>query len=147
MENQKKKCSLIEHNENDAICYCQECKIYMCNKCENLHSTLFKNHHSYKLDKDILEIFTGFCTEENHNNELKYFCKTHNKLCCGCCIAKIKGEGDGQHSDCNICLIKDIKEEKRNKLNENIKLLEDLSITLEKTINDLKIIFEKKVEN
>ena len=30
--------------------------------------------------------------------------------------------GKGQHKDCNICLIKDIKDEKINKLNENIKL-------------------------
>ena len=35
MDNKNKKCSLVEHNENDAICFCQECKIYMCNKCEN----------------------------------------------------------------------------------------------------------------
>jgi hypothetical protein len=34
---QNKKCSLNEHNEIDAIIYCQECRIYMCRKCENLH--------------------------------------------------------------------------------------------------------------
>ena len=147
MEKQKKKCLLIDHKENDADCYCQECKIYMCNKCENFHSSLFKNHHAYKLDKDISEIFTGLCKEENHDIELKYFCKTHNKLCCGACIAKLKGEGNGQHTDCNICFIKDIQEEKKNKLNENIKILEDLSNTLDKTINDLKIILEKIIEN
>ena len=147
MEKEKKKCSLIDHNENYSACYCIECKIYMGNKCENFHSSLFKNHHTYKLDKDIPEIFTGFCKEENHYDELKYFCKTHNKLCCVACIAKLKGEGNGQHTDCNICFIKDIKEEKKNKLNENIKILEDLSNIFDKTVNDLKIILEKIIEN
>ena len=148
MENKKKKCSLIEHKKNDAICYCQECKIYICNKCENFHSSLFKDHHLFKLDKDITEIFTGFCKEENHYYEqLKYFCKTHNKLCCASCITKLIGEGNGQHTDCKICFIKDIKEEKKKKLGENIKILEDLSKNLEKTINDLKIILEQKIKN
>jgi len=121
MENLKKKCSLIEHNKNYAISYCQECKIYICNKCENFHSSLFKNHHIYILDKDISEIFTGFCKEKNHIDVLAYFCETHNKLCCAACITKLKGEGNGQHTDCKISFIKDIKEEKKNKLNEILK--------------------------
>ena len=39
-----KKCSLEEEKEIDAICYCQECNIYMCNKCENAHSKLVKSY-------------------------------------------------------------------------------------------------------
>ena len=61
-----KKCSSKKHQENNAINYCQECKIYMCNKCDNYHSEIFQNHYIYKLDKDISLIFTGFCKEENH---------------------------------------------------------------------------------
>ena len=76
-----KRCSFEEHKENESNSYCQECKIYMCNECEKYHSKLFKNHHQYKIDKNqnFLDIFTGFCKEENHV-ELKYFCKTHNVL-------------------------------------------------------------------
>ena len=40
-------------------------------------------------------------------------------------------------------MIKNIKDEKKNKLNENIKYLEDLSIKLEDSIKELKIMFEK----
>ena len=58
----KKKCSLNEHNDVDAIFYCQECRIYICNKCEKIHSGLLKNHHFYKIDTNINEIFTGLCT-------------------------------------------------------------------------------------
>ena len=50
----KKKCSLIDHEEINAIIYCQECKIYMCNKCNNHHSQLFKNHKQYNLDNNII---------------------------------------------------------------------------------------------
>ena len=138
-----KKCSLIEHKEIEAILFCKECiNIYMCNKCEKFHSHLFKNHCQIKLDKDINEIFTGFCSEKSHSTELKFFCKTHNKLCCAECIIKIKTKENGQHKDCDVCTIEDIENEKKNKLEENIKSLENLSINLQQSINELKIIYE-----
>ena len=42
------KCSSEEHKDINAISFCPECRIYMCNKCENLHSTLHKNHFLLK---------------------------------------------------------------------------------------------------
>ena len=122
MENEinQTKCSSEEHKEIDAISFCPECRIYMCNKCQNHHTPLFKNHHPYNLDKGE-EIFTGFCKEKNHSMKLEYFCKEHNQLCCAACIAKLNVKGDGQHKDCDVCDIKSIKDEKKNKLKENIK--------------------------
>ena len=143
----KQKCSLTKHSEIDAINYCQECKLYLCNKCQNHHSELFDNHHLYNLDKDISDIFSDICQLDNHYIKYEYFCKTHNQLCCAACIAKIKNALFGQHTDCNVCLIKDIKDEKKNKLKENIKFLETLSSTLELSINELKILFAKINEN
>ena len=70
MENDKNKCSLDEHSNIEAIIYCQECKISMCNKCEKIHPLICIYHHIYKLDKNINEIFTGFCKEKNHKTEL-----------------------------------------------------------------------------
>ena len=142
-----KKCSSEKHKETNSVSYCQECRIYMCNKCENHHSELFKNHHQYKLDKDINEIFTGYCKENTHLDKLKFFCKNHNKLCCSSCITKIKGKDFGQHSECDVCIIEDIKEEKKKNLKENIQNLENQSKIIEDTINKLKIIFEKINEN
>jgi len=63
------------------------------------------------------------------------------------CITKIKDEHHGQHIDCEICLIKDIKEEKRKNLNKNIESLEKLSLLLEASIKNLKVIFEKIKES
>ena len=108
------KCFSEEHKENSAISYCPECRIYMCNKCENIHSSFFKNHHSFNLKKEE-EVFTGFCEEKNHISKLNYYCKNHNKLCCSTCIAKLNKVGDGQHKDCEVYYIEDIKEEKKNK--------------------------------
>ena len=113
-DNNNKKCSLLEHKEIDAIIYCKECGIQMCNRCNNHHSSLFKSHNTYKLDKEnIKDIFTGFCKEENHLEKLEFFCKNHNKLCCASCLCKIKQKNKGQHSDCNVCTIEEIKVEKK----------------------------------
>ena len=144
---EKKKCSLIEHKDIDSKIICVECNIYMCNKCETFHEKLFPNHQIFNSDKDTDELFTGFCKEKGHPIKLEFFCKTHNQLCCGICIAKIQKEEIGKHKDCNVCTIEEIKEEKKNKINENIKNLKEISNTLQKSIEELKSIFEKINEN
>ena len=137
MEIQKKKCSFKEHKDSNANVYCKKCEIYMCNKCEIYHSKLFENHKDFMLNKNIEEINNEFCDEETHQYfKLKYFCKNHNKLCCAACLTKIKGKGDGQHKDCNVCCIEDIKEEKKKQIKENIKLLKEIS-------NNFNISFKK----
>ena len=142
MEFQKKKCSLKKHLEIDAISYCTECKLFLCNKCKNHHSELFENHESYNLDINTNELFIDICKYENHHYKLEFFCKSHNQLCCLACICKINKQGYNQHKDCKVCEIKDIENEKKNKLKENIKNLEDLYNNLEQSINELKQIFE-----
>ena len=114
MENKNKKCSFEEHKDINAIFYCQECKIYLCNKCDNYHKNLFKNH---------------------------------NELCCGLCISKLEDKGYGQHKDCDICSIENIKEEKKNKLNENIQQLKELTDNLNINMDELKIMSEKINKN
>ena len=138
-----KTCSLEEHKDIQANLYCSQCRINMCKKCENIHNTLFKNHQLCNLSPNKEEIFTGFCQEKNHHIELKYFCKNHNQLCCAACIAKINKIGDGQHKDCNVCIIQEIKEDKKNKLKNNIIILEKLNEKLKDSINELNTIFNK----
>ena len=139
MEIHKKKCSLREHSEINANIYCKKCEIYMCNKCEVHHFKLYDNHQNFILNEGFDEINEEFCEEETHNHfKLKYFCKTHNKLCCASCITKIKGENDGQHKDCEICCVEDIKEERINKVKENIKILEEVSYKFNETFKNIK---------
>ena len=142
-------CSSINHKENEAIIFCKDCKIYMCKKCDSFHSELFQNHNKIglKLSKEENELFTGLCMEKSHLIEQKFFCKTHNKLCCSECITKIKGEEYGQHTDCTICPLKDIKSEKIEKLQNNIKLLDNLSLNIKDTIEEIKLINEKVEED
>ena len=58
MENNNYKCSFIEHKEIDAVKFCQECNVYLCNKCDKFHSGLLNNHHTYSLNQNEKEIFT-----------------------------------------------------------------------------------------
>jgi len=138
-----KRCSNSKHSEINAISYCTECNLYLCNKCLNIHIEYLETHHIINLNKNNKEIFTGFCQEVNHKNKLEYYCKNHNKLCCVACLCKIKSNGNGQHSSCDVCDIKDIKEEKINKLNDNIKYLEEASKKIKESIKNLKEIYEK----
>ena len=142
-----KKCSSKEHQEIEAVFYCQNCNIYMCNKCEKFHSNIFENHLKLPINKNKEEIFTGLCKGKDHQNKLVFFCKNHNKLCCSSCLCKLKKKGYGQHKDCDVCEIEDIKEEKKSKYEENIKYLENLSINIQESINNLKLIYEKIEEN
>ena len=51
------------------------------------------------------------------------------------------------HKDCDVCLIEDVKNEKKDKIESNIKYLEEISNNLNNSINDLKIIFERIIKN
>ena len=137
------KCSSKEHEKVDAISYCQQCNVYMCNKCDNFHKNLFQIHISYNINNNVNEIFTGYCKEKGHNNKIEYFCKVHNQLCCDACIIKIKVEGKGQHKDCDICLLKEIKNSKKIKLKENINYLKELLNNIEEKIKQLKVNVDK----
>ena len=112
----------------------------MCNKCCNHHSELFEKdiHTIINIDKDKDYFFSGYCNEEKHKDELEYFCQTHNILCCASCLSVIKCKGNGNHKDCKVCNIEEIKDEKKNKLNENIDYLENLSKKLEENIKKFK---------
>ena len=147
MEDNNKKCSFKNHKEINAINYCQECKINLCNNCTNYHKGLFENHTLLNINDVNRGGFDGLCNVKNHFQKLEYFCKTHNQLCCAACIAKIKNDENGQHTDCNVCVIQEIKQEKESKLKENIKILEDLSLNLEESINEIKALFVKVNKN
>jgi hypothetical protein len=67
-------------------------------------------------------------------NKIK-FCKKHNQVY----YIKSEDENDDDHINCDACPIKNIEEEKRNLLKENIKYLEDLF----KNTKDISNKFQK----
>jgi len=139
----KHKCSFDDHSNSDAINFCVECKIYMCNKCVKTHNGLFKKHNLLYLNNNKEDIFIDICQEVNHCMKLEYYCRTHNQLCCAACISKIKSKGNGKHKNCKVFGILKIKDKKKNLLKENINKLNELSNKLEPSINELKNIYEK----
>ena len=141
MEFQNYKCSV--HKDVDASKYCIECNSYFCNKCEKHHSEILKAHHIFPSDLYNDELFTGFCKEKNHKNELYYFCKSHNQLCCSSCISKIKTGEVGKHFNCEIYKIDDIYDEKKKNLSNNIKNLDNLSNLYQSFLNESKQIIEE----
>ena len=71
------------------------------------------------------------------------FCKTHNKVY----FDKINQEKkEDQHINCDICLINNIEEEKRNILKENINFLENILENIERKTKEFKIIIDKNNE-
>ena len=115
----------------------EQCKIFMCNKCLNHHKDLFEDHQQINLENNLNEIFIDNCKEKGHINKLEFYCKNHNTLCCVCCVSNIVENNYGQHKNCDVCTIEKIKDEKKNKLKENIKQLEELSKNLEEIIKEL----------
>ena len=61
-------------------------------------------------------MFIDICKEKNHPLKLEFYCKNHNQLCCAACITKTETFGYGKNKDCDVCIIEDIKWEKKNKL-------------------------------
>ena len=145
MEIQNAKCSSSKHSEINAVSYCPECNKYLCDKCLNYHAET-EDHEVIDLNQKN-EIFIDKCKIENHNDKLEFYCKEHNTLCCTACITKIKAEGYGQHHDCDIYHIKKIKDEKRNKLKENINNLEELNKQIDQSVNKYKEIYEQVNNN
>ena len=145
METKEYKCSNLEHKYQKVFKYCGECNKFMCHQCYNYHIKLFNNsHHITDITEEKKELFTGFCEEENHNNKLEYFCKTHNVLCCSSCIEK--NSEKAKHKNCEFIKIDSIKEEKNNILEKNFNMLEELSKNIKERVDNIKNYAEKNEE-
>ena len=98
---------------------------------------------NYLNNKESNETNYDICYEQNHQQKLEYFCRTHNKLCCRACVTKIKGLGNGQHSECDICFVKDITDERKNILEQNIIYLKNNRTSFDSLINKLKQAYKE----
>ena len=137
----KQNCS--SQKESVAITVCEQCKISMCDQCLDDHKKLFEGHLSHDTSKNNGKTFINLCKKVNHEKKFDFFCKDHNELCCGGCVTKIKYREYGEHNDCNICSIEDIKEEKKNIFNNNVKFVKKCLDYLESIINNMKQLLEK----
>ena len=63
------------------------------------------------------------------------------------CLCKFDEKKNGQHKNCDICMLEEIKNEKKNNLKQNIKFLEVFLHELDQSIKEIQVIFEKMNEN
>jgi hypothetical protein len=152
MENKEKKNNkhTNKDKEKSEKCFCQECKDFLSNKCAKKLSIICDNNeNNYNINNinEEKEIENSICKEKKHTNELKFFCKTHNVLCCVGCISKIKTNEYGQHTDCDICIIEDIEKEKKKLLMKNLKMLENIFPTIQQSIDEIKMIYKNIKKN
>ena len=144
MENGDIRCSLEKHSNKAAKVFCQDCKILMCEECNETHLDICKLHNYHQLDK----ISTDKCKNAKHISEINFFCKAHNRLCNTKCNSNPKNDLNGQEFNCEIFLLNNIEEEKRNKLKDNVKHLENELKYIDNITNKLKkltdTIFDKK---
>ena len=68
MEEIRKKCSSNKHKDIDAISYCKNCKLYLCNKCRNMHSEFYDNHNLQELELNNLSNLTKLICNDNNKN-------------------------------------------------------------------------------
>ena len=61
------------------------------------------------------------------------------------CLSKIEDKSNGIHKNCDV--LEDIWEEKMKKLSENIKLLEEININLNRSVENFKKFSENIIES
>ena len=54
------KCSSKIHKDINASIYCQECRLYLCKKCQHINEESY-DHHLINLNNDNNGFFTGIC--------------------------------------------------------------------------------------
>ena len=59
-----KKCSTKKHIDINAISFCLECNIFMCNKCANYHNVIFEQHHKYNSNENLNDILLEFAKKK-----------------------------------------------------------------------------------
>ena len=136
------KCSSKLHQEINAINYFQECRLYLCEKCQLNHQDLY-DHILLNIINNTKEIHNKQCTEKNHINNLDFYCEKHNKLCCLACISDANIEGYGCHKNCKAVLIEDLKNQKNNEFKGYINDLNSLFNSATESIKELKEIFDE----
>ena len=141
-------CSLEDHKEKKAIKECENCDIKLCQECSKFHSKYLPLHNLILINNEKSFYSKINCSQENHNKiPLNYYCQNHNELCCAFCLC-IKEENNlGNHNKCKIISINEIENIKKQNLNENVKILNELIKKLCEKKQMIENILKKKKKN
>ncbi|WAR26782.1 TRI33-like protein [Mya arenaria] len=76
---------------NEAQFFCDECKNYYCNNCEQLHNKLFRTHSVFG-SQDVSK-WVGYVglnpiesCDKHGGKKLELLCVDHDELCCHICV-------------------------------------------------------------
>ena len=113
------------------VALCADCKLYLCQDCNKVHSKMKKTHNILSLSSIIKEGSAVELTRkilhcpEHQKNELDYYCKTCDKMICLYCTVK-------DHIGHTHDIVKKAASEHRNMLMKIIAPVEEMSENLSK---------------
>lgn len=127
----------LDNNQEKAVGYCEECKEYLCETCEDYHRKfrMSRTHRILKgtaIPPSSLPSQHTACTEvcEKHPDEyIKYICYDHNVLGCGPCTLI-------SHRACKIGYIPDVA--RTFKDTKGYKTLETVLDKTDSKLNEIK---------
>ena len=82
-------------NKADAVCYCKQCAMFLCQQCLHRHDEWMTGHQTLSLDEVVNTVHqlpqakpevTSTCTD--HSEPLKIFCETCKESICQLCTVK-----------------------------------------------------------
>ena len=140
--------SLDKHKNKNAIMECEYCDIKLCNECSEIHSKFLPNHHLIEIKDSKIFNFKSKCSYDKHKKmALNYDCENHNELCCALCLCVKQDDYFGIHNKCKILSINEIKNIKKQNLNNNIKKLDEFLKLLNEKKDNIANILKQQEEN
>ena len=136
-----------ECDEDDpAVAYCTDCKLFLCCYCKESHK-YSKRHHTHILislaemrsNKDLIQFNCKFPTCQEHDLELEYYCESCEKLVCIQCTAEHEGH------ECDV--VKKFVSKYHSELKEITGFIEQMTKNLSKlhdSIENVKIAIRQQ---
>jgi len=140
---EKAKCDICDEND-PVVAFCTDCRLFQCQFCHEAHKRDKRSRDHYMLQlaelkstKDLplkAKICVPLC--KDHDEQLKYYCETCEKLVCMYCTVK---DHNGHDHD----TVKKVAGSYRNSLNEFTAQLDDMVTGLSKVYNRI----DEKMKN
>ena len=135
---EKAKSPTCENCEkSEPTCYCQQCRVFMCQECTEMHSKWkdFSVHTIANIEEVKTEITSKLTPaktirrcKEHDNKKLKIYCKTCSELICTDCSKEI--HKDHQHE-----LIEEVLPRHKEELASSLSPLKEMLNKVDQTLN------------
>ena len=125
----------------DAICFCQDCNVFLCPSCDEFHKKLPILHRALRgsrmpksyADKPIKYPACGI----HAGNTNEFYCLDHHKMVCGACMEQ-------DHQSCRVMAIYDVCQDLGS---DDIKRFMDVVYGIKHTITNTKSELEQNASD